>query len=106
MILHIKLLNRPAIYYLANTYIKPKASPVETKQLLQEITNAIDQKTSRLILAGDLNASSALWDPQNLENTTRALKTKNKFYSDKTQRGTVIERLVCRHNLRILPQEG
>jgi len=50
LIVHIKLLNRPAIYYLANTYIKPK-------QLLQEITNTIDQKTSRLISAGDLNAS-------------------------------------------------
>jgi len=93
-------------FYLANVYIRLKAKPLDTKTLMQAITKTIDYKTSRLLLVGDLNASSALWDPQNLDNTTKALKTKNKFYSDKTQSGAIIERFALRHNLRVLPQVG
>jgi len=66
-------------YYPANVYIRPKARSIDTKTLLQKITKTTGFKISRLLLAGDLNASSALWDPQNLDNTTKALKTKNKF---------------------------
>jgi len=91
-------------FYLANIYIKPKASPTDTKTLLQTIAKTVEYKTSRLVITGDVNVSSALWDPQNLDNCTKALKTKNKFYSDRTQRGTIIERFALRHNLEILPQ--
>jgi len=102
-----QLTNQPnRQFYLANTYIKPKASPIDTKTLLQEIAKTVDYKTSRLVSAGDLNASSALWEPQNLDNNTKALKTKNKFYADKTQRGVIIERFAARHNLKVLPQTG
>jgi len=47
-------------FYLTNIYIRPKASYKDTRQLLEEIQDKCEGRFSRLIMAGDLNATSAM----------------------------------------------
>ena len=114
LILEIELINnkRPTgnqNFFLANVYIRPQAEPLNTKGFLQSIAEQsiaeyTNFRTSRLLLAGDVNASSALWDPLNQENVMTALKTKNQHYAFKTQRGSVIERFAGKFQLTALLQ--
>ena len=91
-------------FYLTNVYIRPRAGYNETKQLLDEIRQKCDGKFSRLIIIGDLNSSSALWDPMNLRVVDRARQTRAVYYSTKIIRGNLIERFMNKHNLKNLLQ--
>lgn len=91
-------------FFLGNIYIWPKTDPLSTKTLLQDVAKYINLKTSRLLLAGDFNASSALWDRLNQENVMRSVRTKNQHYAYKTQRVSAIERFACRHQMTTLLQ--
>jgi len=109
LIVEIELINndrptRNQTFFLANVYIRPKADPQSTRVFLQNIAEYTRFRTSRLLLAGDVNASSALWDPLNQENCLRAVETKNQHYAFKTQRGSAIERFACRYQLTALLQ--
>jgi len=92
--------------FLVNVYIRPRATHANTSQLLSDIKENCDGQLSRLISAGDLNASSAMWDPSNLTNVTKSLRTKIKYYAIKVQRGNLIERFAIKHNLKCLKQNN
>ena len=91
-------------FYLTNIYIRPKASYNDTRQLLEEIQDKCKGRFSRLIMAGDLNATSAMWDPANLEIVDKARTTKAEYYKTKILRGNIIERFIIKHGLKCLQQ--
>jgi len=88
--------------YLVNMYIRPRAAYADTNQLLQDLLTKCNKKLSKVIIAWDLSASSALWDPSNLETVNRARTTKAKYYSTKVIRGNILERFIIKHNLKVL----
>jgi len=91
------------VYYLVSTYIRPKATHQHLSKLLNDIVRRCDNKTSRLIIAGDFNASSALWDPQNLIIAEKAASHQS-IHRIKTIRGNQIGYFVKKHALTILHQ--
>jgi len=86
------------VFLLFNIYLRPRASYQETNELLKEVARLSENKFSKTIIAGDLNATSASWDPQNLKNASMAGKYRA-IYETKLLRGNVIEYFARRHGL-------
>jgi len=49
--------------YLANVYIRPQAGYCDVMRLLSQLVDKSRGRTSKLLIIGDVNASSTLWDP-------------------------------------------
>ena len=88
---------------IVNIYIRPRASYQETNRLLKEIERLSEGKFSRVLIAGDFNATSASWDPENLRNAHRE-DTYRAFYETKILKGRTIDYFNSRHGLAALPQ--
>jgi len=91
------------VFFTVNIYIRPRASYRETNRLLKEIERLSEGKFSRVLIAGDFNATSASWDPENLRNADMA-DTYRAFYERKILRGRTIDYFNSRHGLAALPQ--
>jgi len=89
--------------YLINIYIRPSASYTDTASLLGQIYSKSEGKMSRVLITGDVNASSPLWDP-NHEKVSEQANAKHGYYQTKIQRGGTITEFIRRHNLVILSQ--
>lgn len=96
-------LNRPIM--ICNTYIRPRASHREVKQLMDNIIRTIKNisqgKQHFIIITGDFNATSTKWESNAhllFDNNT------NEYTKAKETRGKLINNIANRHNLIILNQ--
>jgi len=104
--IRLKICDAPTnrVYYLANIYIRPKATHQHLSKLLNDIVRGCDNKTFRLaVMVGDFNAFSALWDPQNLIIAEKAASHQS-IHPIKTIRGNQICYFVKKHAITILHQ--
>lgn len=91
--------------HIVNIYIRPRASHQDITKLAEWIIqtkSTLNLNPAHLIIAGDMNASSPLWDPQ------FSLNTPNNTYERlKRSRGQQLTRLIQRIKGHILnPKDG
>jgi len=89
--------------FLVNVYIRPTASYTEVTNLFTQLVNKCRGKMSRVIIAGDVNASSPLWDP-NHDKIEESARVSHGYYQTKLQRGATIAEFVRRHQLKVVQQ--
>lgn len=89
--------------FLVNIYIKPTASYAEATMLLSQIVTKCRGRMSKVIIAGDVNASSPLWDP-NHDKIEESARISQGYYQTKLQRGSTIAEFIRRHQLKAIQQ--
>lgn len=86
---------------IINVYIRPRASFQEVEKLLDWVNGTIGEihkvGNSNTIICGDFNASSPLWAPINMTETTEG-----GYDNIKASRGRLIERMITKMRLKIL----
>jgi len=103
----LKLRDRPDgnHIFLADIYIRPTTTYVDVANLLCQIYTGCEGEMSRLLVTGDVNASSPLWDPTHGRVDEQA-GAKHGYYQTKIQRGATIAEFIRRHNMTVLAQNN
>jgi len=89
--------------YVANVYIRPQAGYCDTMTLLNQIMGKSKNKASKMIIIGDVNASSISWDPDH-DVRSEAYQKGPKYHQTKIQRGLTISEYVRRYGMHLLKQ--
>jgi len=90
--------------FIANIYIRPQAGYHDTVRLLNQLAEKCRGKLSKMMILGDVNASSTLWDPDHDQRNEEALKGP-KYHQTKIQRGLTISEFVRRNGMEVLQQK-
>ena len=90
--------------FIANIYIRPQAGYHDTISLLNQLAEKCRGKTSKMMIVGDVNASSTLWDPVHDLRAEEVLKGP-KYHQTKIQRGLTISEFVRRNSMEVLKQK-
>jgi len=90
---------------LTNIYIRPRASYTELANLLSDIIARSAGKMSRLVIAGDLNASAPGWDPCHVE-IDRKARERVDYHELKIIRGNTLSYFATKHGLSFLKQNS
>ena len=89
--------------YMINIYIRPTATFTDVSNLLGQIVTKTNGELSKVLIIGDINASSPLWDPLH-DLVEEQADTKQNYHQSKVQRGAVISQFVKRHQMNVLKQ--
>jgi len=89
--------------YVANIYIRPQAGYCDTMTLFNQLMDKSKGKASKVLIIGDVNASSILWDPGH-DLRSEAYQKGPKYHQTKIQRGLTISEYVRRHGMHVLKQ--
>lgn len=89
--------NAPLKSITANIYIRPRASHSALNKALQAINNYAKGQESRIIIMGDCNASSLIWEEQ--APSTTGGYSEHQYHNLKANRGRQLEKFIIRNRL-------
>jgi len=88
---------------IANIYTRSQAGYHDTVRLSNQLAEGC-RGTSKMMIVGDVNASSTLCDPKHDLRIEEVLKAP-KYHQKKIQRGLTISELVRRNGMEVLQQK-